>query len=455
VSQQAVNKGMPTFLIIWIGQVVSFIGSGLTNFALGVWVYQLTGSVTQFALISMFIVLPGVLVSPFAGALVDRWDRRWAMIFSDVGSGAVILVVALLLAAGRLEIWHIYLALLIRSTFGAFRWPAYSAAIPLLVPKQQLGRVNGMVQMGQALGPVISPLAAGVLVTAIGVEGVILIDVATFVLALVTLLVVRLPQPERVNRSATGQGSLLKEVGEGLRYLKQRPGLMGLLLLFAIINFMVGIVSVLATPLVLSFAPASVLGTVIGIGGMGMLVGSVALSIWGGPKRRINGVLGFTLLAGFCIMLGGLRPSAVFITVAAFIFYFCFPIISGSSQAIWQSKVALDLQGRIFSLRNMVAMSCMPVAYLVAGSLSDYIFEPLMAEGGALASSVGSIIGVGPGRGIGLLFIVLGILTMIVAAVSYSYSHIRLVESELPDVITDKVAADATGDGQAQKYATT
>lgn len=451
MTQQSVTKGMPTFLVIWIGQVVSFIGSGLTNFALGVWVYQLTGSVTQFALISMFIVLPGVLVSPFAGALVDRWDRRWAMIFSDIGSGVVILCIALLLAAGRLEIWHIYLALLIRSTFGAFRWPAYSAAIPLLVPKQQLGRVNGMVQMGQALGPVISPLAAGVLITAIHVEGVILVDVATFVLALLTLLVVRLLKPKRVNRSATGRGSLLKEVGEGLRYLKQRPGLLGLMLLFAVINFMVGIVSVLATPLVLSFATASVLGTVIGIGGMGMLVGSVVLSIWGGPKRRIMGVLGFTMLAGFCITLGGLRPSAVIITVAAFVFYFCFPIISGSSQAIWQSKVALDLQGRVFALRNMIAMSCMPLAYLVAGSLSDYVFEPLMAESGPLASSVGSVIGVGPGRGIGLLFIVLGLLTMIAAAAGYSYSHIRLVESELPDAIPDRAAAD----GQAQEYATT
>jgi MFS transporter, DHA3 family, macrolide efflux protein len=453
--QQSVSKGMRTFMVIWIGQVISFIGSGMTNFALGIWVYQLTGSVTQFALISMFIVLPGILVSPLAGALVDRWDRRRAMILSDAGSGVAILGIVLLLALGRLEIWHVYLALLIRSTFGAFRWPAYAAAIPLLVPKQQLGRANGMVQTGQSLGPIISPLAAGVLIKVIGIQGVIAIDIATFVCALVTLLLVRIPHAEKRGEGAGRGGSLLQEIGNGLRYLRQRPGLLGLLLLFAVTNFLVGIVSVLATPLVLAFASASVLGTIVGIGGSGMLVGSIILSVWGGPKRRIYGVLGFNMLAGLSILVGGLRPSAALIAASAFVFYLCLPIVNGSSQAIWQSKIAPELQGRIFSLRSMIAMSCMPVAYIIAGSLSDYVFEPLLAAGGPLAGSVGRMIGVGPGRGIGFLFMVMGALTMLATTVSYLSPKVRLVESQLPDAVPDAATGQAPGQAAAQKYVAT
>lgn len=452
--QQNVSKGMQTFMVIWIGQVISFVGSGMTNFALGIWVYQRTGSVTQFALISTFIVLPGVLVSPLAGALVDRWDRRRAMILSDAGSGVALLGIVMLLALGRLEIWHIYLALLIRSTFGAFRWPAYAAAVPLLVPKQQLGRANGMVQIGQSLSPIVSPLAAGVLIKVIGVKGVISIDIATFVFALATLLVVRIPQAERraAGGSGGGGGSLRQEIGYGLRYLRQRPGLLGLLFLFAVINFLVGIVSVLATPLVLAFASPSVLGTIVGIGGSGMLVGSIILSVWGGPKRRIYGVLGFSMLAGLCILVGGLRPSATLIASSAFVFYLCLPIVNGSSQAIWQSKIAPELQGRIFSLRSMVAMSCMPLAYILAGSLSDYVFGPLLAAGGPLAGSVGRLIGVGPGRGIGFLFMVMGALTMLATTLGYLSPKVRLVESQLPDAIPDVAAGQAAGQASSQKY---
>ena len=204
-----------------------------------------------------------------------------------------------------------------------------------------------------------------------------------------------------------------------------------------VVNFLLGTVSVLATPLVLTFASPEVLGTVLSIGGSGMLVGSILMSLWGGPRPRIHGVLGFMLLIGLAMMLAGLRPSPGLFACAAFLFFFSLPIIEGSSLAIWQTKVDPGLQGRVLAVRNMIAWSSLPLAYLTAGPLADHVFEPLLAAGRPLAGSVGQIIGVGPGRGMGLLFIVMGILTVLVTVAGSLYPRLRLVEQELPDASAD------------------
>ncbi|HEY75568.1 MAG TPA: MFS transporter [Thermoflexia bacterium] len=436
-SRRATAQGFRTFLVIWAGQLVSLVGSGLTGFALGVWVYQRTGSVTQFALISLSTALPGILFSPIAGALVDRWDRRWAMILSDVGAGLCTLAMAVLLLLNRLQVWHIYIAMAVSSAFSAFQWPAYSATTTLLVPQKHLGRASGMVQLGQALAQIVSPTLAGVLMGIIRIQGVILIDFATFLFAVFTLAMVRIPRPPTTEEGKAGEGSLLREAAYGWTYIRARPGLLGLLFFFAAANFVVGIVGVLFTPLVLSFTTTAVLGLLLSVGGGGFLTGSLAMSIWGGPKRRVYGVLGFNLLLGTVLFAAGFPPRAWILGVAAFLAYFSLPMINGCSQAIWQGKVAPDVQGRVFAVRRMVAWASLPLAYLAAGPLADRVFEPLMAEGGLLAGSVGRVIGVGVGRGIGLLYILLGGLLLLTTAVAYLYPRLREVERELPDVVVE------------------
>ena len=438
VPRQVAAKGSRVFLVIWAGQLVSLIGSGLTGFALGVWVYQHTGSATQFALISLFTTLPGIVFSPLAGALVDRWDRRWAMILSDAGAALCTLSMALLLMANRLQVWHIYLAMGLSSTFSAFQWPAYSASITLLVPQKHLGRASGMVQMGEAIAQIVSPLLAGVLMQVIHIQGIILVDFATFFCALFTLLAVRIPSPKRTTEGQAGQGSLIREAAYGWQYIRVRPGLLGLLLFFAMANLAMGVVEVLFTPLVLSFATAAVLGMLLSVGGIGFLAGSLLMSVWGGPKRRVYGVLGFNLLAGIALFAAGFPPRAWIIGLAAFWVFFSFPMINGCSQAIWQSKTAPDVQGRVFALRRMISWSSLPLAYLAAGPLADRLFEPLMAKGGPLANSVGRVIGVGPGRGIGLLYIIMGLVILLATLVAYTYPRLRRVEDELPDCLVDE-----------------
>jgi MFS family permease len=429
---------MSVFLLIWLGQIVSVIGSDLTGFALGIWVYQRTGSVTQFALISLSTILPGIAISPIAGAVVDRWNRRWTMLLGDLGAGLSTLVLALMLFAGRLEVWHIYLATAASSTCSAFQSPAYAAATTLLVPKQHLSRANGLIHLGQSFAQLISPMLAGILVVTIQIQGVILVDFATFLFALITLLLIQFPEAKTTEAGIAGKGSLLREVAHGWTYIAARPGLVGLLIFLAASNFLVGIVEVLATPLVLSFASAAVLGTVLSIAGLGMLAGASVLSTWGGPQRLINSVVGFMGLSGLSILVAGLRPSVPLFTLAAFLLFFGLPIMNGSIQAIFQRKVAPDMQGRVFALMGAIAGSSLPLAYLIAGPLADRVFEPLLAPGGLLAGSIGQLIGVGRGRGIGLMFIVIGALTMLATAVAYQYPRLRLLESELPDAIADE-----------------
>jgi DHA3 family macrolide efflux protein-like MFS transporter len=424
------------FVLVWFGQLISLIGSGLTSFALGVWVYQMTDSITSYTLVVLCTMAPNILLSPVAGALVDRWDRRWAMLLSDTGAGLSTLAIALLLNTGRLTLWPILLLTATSSAFSAFQWPAYAASTTLLVSKEQLGRANGMVQFAQAIGYIASPALAGYLVTRIQVQGVILIDFATFAFAVFTLLPIRIPRPEAPAEET--KKSLLYDIVFGLKYLAKRPGLMGLLTLFAFSNFLLGLVMALFTPMALSFTDADTLGIMTSIGTSGMLFGGGLMMVWGGPKRRIYGVLGCILLEGLALLISGMRPSVSLVTAAVFGFFFFFAIDGASNDAIWQSKVAPGVQGRVFGMRSTIAMFSMIPAYALAGPLADEVFEPLLAADGPLATSVGRVIGTGQGRGIGLLFILTGILTMLTAFGGYTYPRIRRIEGELPDAVSDE-----------------
>jgi len=439
-------RGLLIFYAICIGQIVSTVGSGLTGFAVRVWAYQRTGSATQFALIALCYTLPGLLLLPFTGVLVDRYDKRWLMFLSDVGAGCGTLAIWFLLTTGHLEIWNIYLAVSVMSAFGALRGPAYAATTPVLVPKEQLGRANGLIQFGGAASQTLAPFLAGILLASMGLQGVTLIDLSTFVFAVLILSVVRLPKPDAMIHYEQKRAAFLKEALYGWQYIKERPGLLGLLLMSVIINGSERMVVVLITPLVLGFSTAQVLGVISSFAGIGMILGAVTMSAWGGPKRRIYGVLGFTMLRALLLFLGGLQPSALLIGIAASLFLFFGQIGGGSAQALWQTKVAPEVQGRVFAILGLVSGAVTPFALVLAGTLVDNVFQPLLNPGGLLVNSVGRLIGVGPGRGIGLIFITLGILNAIVVIAGYLHPRIRQVESELPNAIENVLVS---GSGQA------
>ena len=429
------------FLLTWLGQIVSLIGSGLTRFALGVWVYERTGSVSLFALILLFGALPGILVAPFAGTLVDRWDRRRVMILSDTGSALGILALLALFLTGRMEPWHVYAAVAVSSTMEAFQAPAYMAAITLLIPKRHYTRASGMVQFAHAVSNILAPLLGGILVVTIGIRGVLLVDLATFLFAVAMLLAVRFPGLPR-RAAGTPRPSVAEDILEGWRYIAAKRGLLGLLLVFAANNLFSGMAQASFTPMILEFASPDVLGVIAGAGGAGMLAGSILMMTWGGPRRRVRGILGFGFLLGVFTLLTGLRPSPVLVGATTFGMFFTLPFIGGCDVAIWQAKTAPAMQGRVFATRRMVALSSVPLAYLVAGPLAERVFKPLLLPGGPLVESLGPVFGVGPGRGLGLLFVAVGVAVMLVSSLSYLIPRIRDVEENLADAAVQPSGAD-------------
>ncbi|MBG0785050.1 MAG: MFS transporter [Anaerolineaceae bacterium] len=445
------KKGMRTFVIIWLGQLVSLIGSGLIGFALSVWVFDQTGQATPFALTALFSVLPRILLSPIGGALSDRFNRKAIMLISDTLAGLVTLATAFLLLTGRMEIWMIYMISALEAVFGAFQQPAYTASVVMLVPKEQLTRANSMMQMGEAIQSIITPLLAGALVTTVGMKGIIIIDIATYLLALSTLIFVRIPQPER-KLEAGNRFSVLKDVAFGWHYLVARKGLFGLLLYFASVNFFMNLSAVMLGPLVLSFGSATSLGVTQTVMGLGMLVGSLIMSVWGGFKKgKVKATIGFIMLSAAGFMVAGLRPSVLYVCIGLFLLVFFLPFGSGPSAALFASKVAPDIQGRVFATRSMISQSMMPLAFILSGILADHVFNPLLVEGGKLANTfVGRWLGVGPSRGIGLMMISSGLILLVVSFLVYLNPRIRNIETEIPDAIPESAPTDISGEGQPE-----
>lgn len=431
------KTGFRTFLIVWFGQLVSLTGSNLTTFALGVWVFLQTRSTTAFALIHAFSSIPAVLLGPFAGVFVDRWDRRKAMLLSDSGAAICTLTVLFLLSSDRLQIWHLYVLLTLSACFETIQWPAYSAATALLVPGRLLAKANGMVQLAGGVARIFAPFMAGILIGIIELKGVISIDLTTFVIALITLAIVRVPKPEKTIEGQAGKGSVFKEAFFGWTYIRQRKGLFALLMLFGVVNIYTSIAYVIYTPLILTLSTPKILGLLSSVAGLGYLLGSLLISIWGGPTRKIYGIYISEIVIASSLFLLGSTINLILLGLGAFFAFACLPIVDACSQTIWQQKTAPDIQGRVFSFRRVIAWSSVPLAYVAAGPLADKVFSPLLVEGGALAESIGQIIGVGPGRGLGLFYIILRILMILATALAYFYIPLRNVEIILPDMLPD------------------
>lgn len=435
---------MPAFTIVWFGQVVSFLGTGMTRFALTIWAWQITGQATALALVAFFSFGPTVLVSPVAGALVDRWSRKFVMMLSDLAAGLSTLTILALYATGQLQIWHLYVAGAFAGTFEAFQWPAYSAAITTMLPKEQYGRANGMMSLLQSVSAIGAPILAGMLIVVIGIGGVMAIDVFTCVFAIGTLLFVHIPQPRVTAAGQAGRGSLWRESIYGFRYIVERPSLLGLLLVFLSVNLLFPFFYTVLNPMILARTGdnAEVLGTVLSISGAGAVLGGLAMSMWGGPKRRVHGVLGgivLTSLLGHVLM--GLGQALPVWALAGFFSGFFIPIANGSSQAIWQAKVAPDVQGRVFAARRLIAQISSPLGILLAGPLADMLFEPAMQQGGALASMLGGLVGSGSGAGMSLMMLLAGLLGVAASLSGYLITAIRDVETILPDHDTVLVEA--------------
>jgi DHA3 family macrolide efflux protein-like MFS transporter len=436
IRSETGKTGMLAFTIIWIGQMFSLLGTAMTQFALTIWAWELTGQATALALVGFFGLAPLVLVSPLAGAIVDRYDRKKVMMLADLAAGLPTVVVLMLYVSGNLQIWHLYVTGAFSGTFQAFHFPAYSAAVTMMLPKKQYGRANGMLAAAQFASTIFAPIAAVLLLVLIGIPGVLMIDIFTFILAISMLFLVHIPRPSVTEAGRKGMGSIWKESLYGFRYIHERPSLLGLLLIFFVINFIATFSFSLLAPMILSRTANNqiILGSVLSASGVGGVVGSIVLSVWGGPKRKVHGVLiGLFFESLFGMLLFGLGREFVVWAVFSFSAMFILPIINGSSQAIWQAKVAPDVQGRVFSTRLLIAQISSPAALLLTGPLADRFFEPAMMPSGVLANVFGLFVGTGKGAGMALMFVITGVLGMLISLAGYAFRVVRDAEKILSD----------------------
>jgi DHA3 family macrolide efflux protein-like MFS transporter len=434
-------SGMLGFSIVWAGQMLSVLASNMTGFGFSLWMYKQTHSATAMAGVQIAYVLGVLLVTPIAGVLVDRHNRKLMMMLSDLGAVTVTAAILVLYASGHLQFWHLYVSAAINGIGNTFQWLAFSAAISSMLPKEQYARADGMMSLVSSGPGVAAPILAGVILAIPfagrfdGMVWIMFMDVATFFIAIGTIGFVHVPQPEKTVEGQKQRGNMLKEAVYGFTYIFQRPSLMGMQLVFLIGNLFSMIGFTLMSPMVLARSGQNSLafGSFQTAGAIGGLAGALIMSAWGGFKKRIHGVLaGWTLIGIFLACLGLVGGLPVWITFML-LTCLCIPVIDGSNQAIWQAKVAPDIQGRVFSVRLLTSWLTNPVTPAIAGVLADFVFEPAMRTQGGLAEVFSPLVGSGPGAGMGLLMVFTGICTALVGLSGYLIRPIREAESLLAD----------------------
>ena len=424
---------MRTFYTLILTQTLSLMGSRISGLALGIWIYSTTGNATPLALVAFFSTIPTVLASSISGVLADRWDRRYVMMLADAGQAVGTVLLLLSVLSGDFQLWHLYLVTFIQAIFGVFQGPAFQASVTMLVPDGQRDRANAIQQMTGPAAGVFAPAIAGAVYALVGLEGAILLDLATFLVAVVVIYLVRIPRPEQTAEGLAASGTVWKEALAGLKYLWRLKGLLFLTLYIALVNFLVGGVMVLSTPYLLARTGhnEALMGTLLSLMNIGMLAGGVIMGVWGGTRPRIHTVMIGIIMLGFSMALLGMVQTIPALFVAMALILVPIPFINAAAMSMMQSKVAPDLQGRVFALIGQISLLLLPLSYLLVGWLADTVFEPAVTQ--PVWAHVAPLVGAGVGAGIGLMFLAAGVATTLLSLAVYLLPMVRHLEANLPD----------------------
>ncbi|MGC0417229.1 non-ribosomal peptide synthetase/MFS transporter [Embleya sp. AB8] len=427
-------RDLRRFALLALSQTILLTGASLTAFALGVWVYQRTHNVGYYSMITMLALLPAVFAAPLGGAVADRYERRKVLLGCTACYGTALAALTAVAAGGALRVWQIAVFAALTSLTTAFQRPAYLAAVAQLVPKPYLAQANGVAQLGTALSTLISPVLGGALVTLAGLTGVIALDLAGLVGGAAVLLAVRFPDRLFRRRRET----FASAVTGGWRFIVRRRPMVAMVVFFVVVNYLTATTTVLTAPLVLSISTPAVLGLVTAAGGLGAVVGGLAMAFWGGTRRRADGMIATTIAMGLATVLIGLRPAPVLMGVGLFLWWALNAVLNAHWLAIIQAKVGLELQGRVVATNQMLATAMMPLGFLLTPMLNDHVFGPLVGGSDFLRT----VLGEGPNRGMGLLLIVGGLLLSGWGILGLRHRPLRRIEDRLPDIPTGSVVSD-------------
>lgn len=430
-------RSVRPFLTVWSGQTVSLLGSRMTSFATLLWAWQITEQATALSFLWFFIQVPQVLISPFAGAIVDRWNRKTLMMVGDAIAALSTVVLLALHLTGQLQIWHFYLTGAVNAAFAQIQELAYSASVALMVPKAQYSRASSLEFLASYGSRILAPAAAGVLYPLVGLTGIFLVDLTTFAIAVSTILFSSIPQPVNSEADVHTDAALgiWHNMQFGFRYIFATPGLWGFLLLAMLFQFIHDLGDAVYAPMILARSGnnAAVFGAVGAAAGLGGVTGAVMMTAWGGFKTRIHGVLLGMIGAGLSKTLLALGQSPLVWFPTQFCSSFHFPILGSSEQAIWLSKVQPNIQGRVFAARWMLVQLASPFSFLIGGPLADWVLEPAMQPGGTLTPYLGNIFGTGTGAGMAVLYALTSIALIGLGLIGYAMSNLRHIEQIVPD----------------------
>ena len=398
------------FLVVWAGQLVSGLGTGMTGFAIGIHVFSNSQSAAEFGLVMAALFVPGILLRPLGGLLADRYDRRITIILGDLGSAVSVLYLLLSLSAGPVSSLQIYVAVAVNSGFSALQNPAYKASVTDLLGEEHYARAGGLLQLASAAQHLLSPLAAGMLLHLSGLRTILLIDIATFFLAVAAVLAIGgTRRAARLHDSYSPRDSLGVQLTEGFRALRADTKVLTTVLTISLVTFFVGLLQTLFAPMVLHLTDSGTLGLIQSISASGMVLSSLLVGAFGlplGPHKSLSYGL---LLAGIALALMGMRTSLPWITVSFFAFCCCLPVVNTGAEVAIRKAIPNELQGRVWGTIGLLSQLGYITAYLASGLVADIFFEPLLRPDGGLAATLGTVWGTGSGRGIAFMLFLSGV----------------------------------------------
>ncbi|MDJ0737595.1 MAG: MFS transporter [Nostocaceae cyanobacterium] len=421
------NQSLRNFIIVWIGQLISAIGSSMTTFAIEIWVWEVTGEATSFTLLGFFTLLPSIAVTMISGLIVDRYQRKLLMIIGDTVAVLVTIIIILLYVTKNLQIWHLYITGAIAGIFSELQYLAYSASVGLMIPKKHYSRASSMEFLSSYGSQIIAPAFAGYLYHVIGLLGISLIDIFTFTCAITSIFAVKIPQPAQNNDNQESE-NIFQQLGFSWRYIYTHKNLLALLTIGLLFWFFHDLGGSIYTPMILARSNNNtiVLGSLASAAGIGGVVGALIMGVWGGPKRPINGFLWGMIGAGISKIIFGLGNSAFVWISAQFCSSLNFPLNGSSENTIWLTKVAANIQGRVFAVRSLLLQFVSAMAYLIAGPIVDSVFEPAMKPGGQFIWLFAGIFGTDKGAGMALLYTLCALCMLLVGVGGYFWRPLHI-----------------------------
>ena len=422
---------MKNFYKLWLGELISNIGSGMTAFALSVYVYEKTGSVSYISLITLLSFMPSIILSPIGGLLADRYDRRLLMIIGDLFSGLGLIYILWNIQAGEKSIVPIFVGITFSSIFTSLLEPSYRATLTDILEEENYAKASGLIQAAGSAKYLISPVIAGMILSVVDIRVILLLDILTFI---TTCLMIFLVRKSMNSETQNYKKDSFKGLLEGLFIIKENKGVYSLVIIMFFVCFFMGFIQILIRPMILALSSVKTAGMMESLCAVGLLIGSLWIGI-AGIKKNYSKILAVAcFFCGIFMSMTGVNKNLAIIGISTFLFFSTLPFMNSCADVLVRVSVPNELQGRVWGLISLITQMGTVAAYIISGIMADYVFEPMFNKNGILVENIGIIIGTGKGRGIGFMLILSGIGMLIMAIVIWKNGEIREVSEKCVDL---------------------